>query len=121
MGRLGDGRLGDGEIGRRGDGETGRRGDWETGRMGELHPVSASPNLPVFYLVSSRETWWPYQPSIVLIAVTARFSYAAIVAMFFFSTSVSEASVKFGSALYQSKLEKYFCNQVSLNTFPRRA
>ena len=31
-----------------------------------------------------------------------------MVAMFFFSTSVSDASVKFGSALYQSKLEKYF-------------
>src|ERR1041385_3351571 len=61
----------------------------------------------------TRDLSGPYQPSIVLIAVTARFSYAAMVAMFFFSTSVSDASVKFGSALYQSKLEKYFCSHGS--------
>ena len=75
-------------------------------------------DLSVF-LTSSREvSGGPYQPSIVLIAVTARFSYAAIVAMFFFSTSVKDASVKFGSALYQSKLEKYFWSQGSLKTLP---
>ena len=40
---------------------------------------------------------------------------------FSFPPPSKTASVKFGSALYQSKLEKYFCSQGSLNTLPWRA
>src|SRR5687767_13128758 len=63
----------------------------------------------------------PYQPSITSSALTALFSYASRVAIFFFSISLNEVSENCGSGLYQSKLTKYFWSHGSLKTFPRRA
>jgi hypothetical protein len=69
--------------------------------------------------LGTRDLGGPYQPSIVLIAVTARFSYAAMRGdVLLFTLPVKRRSVKVGSALYQSKARKVLRNHGLLNTLP---
>ena len=67
------------------------------------------PLLAVFRRRHAAPKVWPYQPSMMLMAVTARLFVSCDGRQIPFLNRLSDASVKFGLALYQSKLAKYFC------------